>query len=193
MNQGFNTGITIVIPTIPPRICLLTRALESVSRQTWPPDSISIAIDHARFGAAVTRNRALFAAQTEWVSFLDDDDEFYPQHLMRLKETQLETGADVVVPWFDVKGGSDPFPDGEHREWDPQNPYAFPITNLVRRELAMDVGGFPETPESEICAAEDWYFWIRLRDAGAKIVRLFERTWCYNHTGSNTSGLSNRW
>lgn len=193
MKTGFATNITVIIPTIPPRHRLLCRALESVSKQTWPPDSISIAVDHQRWGAARTRNRALFAAQTEWVAFLDDDDEMYPQHLMRLKDKQLESEADVVVPWFDVRGGRDPFPAGEHLEWDPLRPYAFPITNLVRRELALDVGGFPDVKESKTCAAEDWYFWMAMRDAGAKFTRLFERTWVYNHGTGNTSGLPHRW
>lgn len=195
IKQGFDTGITVVIPVHPPRIVngLLDRAVRSVVQQTWPPDSISVALDHARFGAARTRNRALFAAQTEWVAFLDSDDTMKPQHLMRLKERQEASGADVVVPWFDVIGGSDPFPDGEHLEWDPEHPYAFPITNLVRRELALDVGGFPETHVSETCAGEDWYFWLRLRDAGATIVRLHERTWNYHHDSANTSGLPGRW
>lgn len=193
VKQGFLTDITIVTPTIPPRAKLLSRAMESVAKQTWPPDAISIAVDHARFGAAVTRNRALFSAQTTWIAFLDDDDTLKPQHLMRLKERQEETGADVVVPWFDVVGGRDPIPGGEHLVWDPQRPYAFPITNLVRRELALDVGGFPEIQVSPTCAGEDWYFWLALRDAGAKIIRLFDRTWNYHMGHGNTSGLNHRW
>lgn len=193
VQQGFLTDITIVTPTIPPRSRLLARALESVARQTWPPDNISIAMDHARYGAAKTRNRALAAATTTWVAFLDDDDTLKPQHLKRLMEHQKETGADVVVPWFDVVGGRDPFPGGEHLVWNPEHPYSFPIGNLVRRELAMDVGGFPDIQVSQYCAGEDWYFWIALRDAGAQIVRLFERTYNYHHGTANTSGLPNRW
>lgn len=193
MAQGFATDITIVTPTIPPRIKLLNRAMDSVAKQTWPPDNISIAIDHQRWGAARTRNRALFAAQTTWVAFLDDDDTLKPQHLMRLKERQEETGADVVVPWFDVVGGSDPFPGGEHIPWDPEHPYSFPISNLVRREFALDVGGFPDVQVSAMCAAEDWFFWMALRDAGAKVERLYERTWNYHMGHGNTSGVSSRW
>lgn len=191
---GIETDICVVIPTIPPRVDLLCRALRSVSAQTWPPDAVSIAIDHARFGAACTRNRALAGARSEWVAFLDDDDILYPQHLMRLKEHQADTGADVIWGWFDVIGGTDPFPMHEGRQWNPDEPHAFPVTTLVRRSLAMDVGGFPEGHrESEVCAGEDFQFFLKLSAAGAVFAHIPERTWAYHHHGASTSGLPDRW
>lgn len=59
-------GVTAVIPSIPPRVKMLRRALASVLTQTRAPDAISVAIDHDHEGSAATRNRALAAADTEW-------------------------------------------------------------------------------------------------------------------------------
>ena len=175
------------MPTIPPRAQLLRRALTSVEAQIYPATKIEVAVDVDKNGAAVTRNRALFAAQTKWVAFLDDDDEMYPQHLERLVAHQLETDADVVWPWFDVIGGSDPFPIHFGRQWDPERPHSFPVTTLVRRQLAVKVGGFPDGEW------EDWNFWLRLNEAGAKFAHLPERTWAYHHDSYNTSGRPDRW
>ena len=81
----------------------------------------------------------------------------------------------------------------EHRDWHPEEPHQFPITTIVRRSLALEVGGFPEGYRaSETCAGEDWVFWCRLNDLGAKFVRLPERTWIWHWEG-NTSGLGDRW
>ena len=188
--------ITMCIPSIPIRKDLLNRAITSVQELYYPVSAMSIAIDHAKKGAAHTRNRALFAAHTEWVAFMDDDDVLYPEHTHRLVRMQMDSGADVIFPWFDTDPpGGDPFPPHfESREYDPAEPHMFPITTLVRRSLAVEVGGFPEAdPVSEVCAGEDWTFWLKLRDAGAKFAHVNERTWLWNMRGQNTSGLPTRW
>lgn len=188
--------ITMCIPSIPPRRDLLNKAIASVQEQYYPVTAISVAIDHAKKGAAHTRNQALFSAQTEWVAFMDDDDLLYPEHMHRLVSKQIETGADIVFPWFDTDPpGGDPFPPYfEYREYDPEEPHMFPITTLVRKSLAWNVGGFPiSDPVSGTCAGEDWTFWLMMRDAGAKFAHVAERTWLWNMRGQNTSGLPTRW
>jgi glycosyltransferase involved in cell wall biosynthesis len=189
---------TVVITAHTPRVKsgLLQRAINSVLTQTHIPDAIAVAIDHYHQGAAVTRNRALFMANTEWIVFLDSDDILYSNYMFKVFSHQVATGADVVWPWFDVDGAGDPFPMHFNRQWDPEAPHIFPITTLVRRELAVAVGGFPEDPPvSKICAGEDFPFWKKLSAAGAKFSHLPERLWQWNHrpAGGNTSGLGSRW
>lgn len=186
---------TIVVTAHTPRVRngLLARALQSVWGQTHLPDAVAIAIDHYRQGAAVTRNRALHMATTEWIVFLDSDDILYPEYLIKVFTHQQETNADVVWPWFN---GNDPFPIHFGRQWDPKHPHSFPITTLLRREFAVKVGGFPEGYQvSERCAGEDFPFWIKMSEAGAKFAHLPERLWEYNNhpADGNTSGLGNRW
>src|SRR5690606_29580029 len=138
-------GVTIVIPTIPPRTAQLARAVVSVGRQTRPVAAISIAQDLTHAGAWATRNRAMMAVTTEWTGFLDDDDELYPHHCATLLDLAEAEGADLVWGWFDVAGGNDPL-DGKGRQFDVDNPHTVPITYLVRTELlhaaAAVTGGF---------------------------------------------------
>lgn len=191
-------SVTIVVTAHTPRVRnhLLNRALESIWNQTHLPDAVSIAIDHYHEGAAVTRNRALAMAVSEWVVFLDSDDILYPNYLKRVFEHQVETGADVVIPWYDVRNANDPLIDNKYLEFDAENPHSFTITCLLRRELAAMIGGFPvEAPAGKYCLGEDFPFWVALAKAGAKFSKLPEHLWEWHHfpPGGNTSGMGNRW
>ena len=120
------------------------------------------------------------------------------------------TGADLVYPWFDVIGGTDPFPQNRGRQYVPQSPapdselFCVPITYLVRADLlaaGMDAtGGFQVDHK-------DWGSWnlqdLPLFDWMARHCRTFaspEVTWTWRHHGvgapgrpGNTSGLGSRW
>lgn len=190
--------VTVCIPTHPGRDAMLARAVASVEAQTVTPAAVMVCDDADGDGAAVTRNRALFATTTEWVAFLDSDDELYPHHLEALLECAAETGADLVYPWFDlvelgaVRNDRDPL-KAFGRPFDPDDLRTrnyIPVTFLCRRELAVAVGGFP-VPGTEAWpyeTSEDWGFLLAVLDAGATIVHLPERTWRWHHHGANTSG-----
>src|SRR5690349_5125234 len=107
--------ITVAIPAHPARVAngMLDRAVGSVKAQLLPAADISIAIDEAGDGAAVTRQRALDAVRTPWVAFLDSDDWFYPEHLRVLAAGARIFRADYVFSYYMVH-----FPDG--KPW-PQN------------------------------------------------------------------------
>lgn len=192
-NRPVEFTITAVIPTIPIRQAFLQRALASVWAQTSPVDAIVIATDLHKQGAWTNRQNGLDSVVTEWVAFLDDDDQWYPQHIQRCFELATETGADVIIPWYDVKGGDDPAPMHEGRQVDPNNVHSFGITTLCRvskiREIGAtfknrkDIGGIPE----------DYRFWLDMAAGGAKFHATAEHTWCYDHTSGNTSGMPDRW
>jgi glycosyltransferase involved in cell wall biosynthesis len=193
---NFSSGITVVIPSIPTRRhTYLHRALDSVLQQELSPDAIIVEFDHDHTGAAATRNRGMKKATTEWTAFLDDDDEFLPEHLKLLRAHAMMTDADMVYPWFDVPRGFDPFP---HAEGQPFNPAALeyentiPVTVLIKTELIKSVGGFtPKGPPDNPC--DDWGAWIKVRNAGAKIEHLNRRTWLWHWHSGNTSGRGDRW
>lgn len=187
-------SVSVCVCSIPPRGEFLAEALASVAKQTRPVDEICVAVDHEHKGGAATRNRALHMATSDWVAFLDDDDLFKPQHIERLLAHQEDTGADVVYPWYDYTPiGGDPFPQFEGKPWDDNDRHLFPITTLVRRQLALDVGGFvAEFPDGPM-AGEDWPFWNSIGDAGGVISHLNERTWTWRFHGGNTSGVASQW
>lgn len=196
------TTVAVCIPSIAPRGQMLTRAIASVGAQTRAADALCVAIDHDRSGAAVVRNRAWRMADTEFVAFLDDDDELLPNHLEHLLDVQARHDADVVYPWHRIIG-----PDGRTKAdllgaqglpfdaeaLDSRN--YIPVTLLVRRALLDEVGGFPVpgTPDWPHQDCEDWACWRRLRDAGGIFVHTPEVTWLWHHHGANTSGRGDRW
>lgn len=187
--------ITVVIPTIRGREKMLARARQSVADQIYRPVQVIVIEDVGKAGAARNRQQGLDQVATEWVAFLDDDDEMLPGHLLALVRAQQIHGADIVWPWFDVQGGTDPFPMHEGRQWDPTNPHQIPITVLARTEAVRAVGGFHDMPEGSLDprgqrAGEDWDLWLRMSAAGYRFHHVNERTWIWNHHGGNTSGLA---
>lgn len=192
-----SSDITVVIASIPPRSRMLRKALASVVLQTLQPAAIIVDIDHEHTGAAATKNRGLARVTSEWVAFLDDDDAFMPEHLEKLREAQLDSGADVVysMPYIpQVPGGIDPsgmrgapFDPAELR----RRSY-IQTTSLVRTKLAQSVGGFqlPRHVESDY---DDWGFWLACLDAGGTFHHLPEQTFIWEHHGRNTSGRADRW
>lgn len=191
--------IGVAIPTIPPRAAMLQRALASVLGQTLPADQISIAVDNRRRGASFTRNEAWQALDTDCVAFLDDDDEWYPNHLQVCHDALIESGADMVFPWFDVRGGTDPFPETFGQPFDPANPCQTTITCLWRRQALRDVGGFIDVPadadpdQGGHRRGEDMRAVERLVAQGGKALHVPVRTWAWHHHLANTSGLPERW
>ena len=177
---------------------MLARAVRSVLSQTHPVSDIAISVDHYREGAAVNRQRALDTVRTPWVAFLDDDDEWKPEHVAKLLRCAEEENADFVFSWYEVRGGEDPRADEFGLPWDPKNPRQTTITTLIRTELAQKVGFVVDgdtqatlrSPD-RMYAGEDWKMTSGCNDLGAKIVHLPEKTWIWHHTGTNTSGLPN--
>lgn len=190
---------------------MLARAVASVSHQTLPPDDVLIPVDHEQEGAGPTRTRAAITARTEWVAFLDDDDQFCHSHLEDLLDHAEETGADMVFPWFTSIGGTSvlqaPDDDGklvspeglpftaERRDYVGRGPEGhgnnfIPITYLIRRDVLLDLGGFPSTNSEEWPhpANEDWGFLIKLCRSNAKIEHLDARTWLWHFHSKSTLG-----
>lgn len=208
-----NSDITVVIPTIPPRLesLMYRRALDSAINQHFGCPLVATVVDLAHEGAARTRQRGLDKVTTEWVAFLDDDDVFMPDHLSLLAETAEDESADYVYSWFMIRDRDgvehpewDPFPGNFDRPFDPAHPVQTTITTLVRTELAKAVG-FDTVPDGETGAdghrrGEDFRFTIGCIEQGARIVHRPQRTWFWTHHGvgapgvpGNTSGMPDRW
>jgi glycosyltransferase involved in cell wall biosynthesis len=192
MSSPVADDVTVVIPTIPPRRHdLLPEALYSVYQQDHPIDAISIAVDTHKQGAWQTRQRALDAALTTWVAFLDDDDLFKPMHVRRLLEHAADTNADYVFSYWDLEQLGD-FLGLFGKPFDAAKPHHTTMTVLVKTELAKNVG-FSARNDSDIAGGEDWRFMLGCVSAGANIVHLPEQTWVYRWHGSNTSGREDVW
>jgi glycosyltransferase involved in cell wall biosynthesis len=189
--------ITVVIPAIGSRVesGLYERAVRSVQHQTLPAAAIVTQLDVNGEGAAATRNRALAKVDTEWVAFLDDDDELLPDHLKLCGRAARLTGADVVYPGYETAGGEDPVNcfaipfDGvllQQRNF-------IPVTVLARTEAVLAAGGFQPHPDEHGDPCEDWGLWLAMHEQGATFYHLPRKTWRWNLTGNSTRGRADRW
>lgn len=197
----FPRDVTAVIPHIPVRPHTLVRAVKSVALQTQRVHALAVAVDSDRHGSARTRNRALMSATTTWVAFLDDDDEWYPHHVDTLLLAAESTDADVVYPGCDVEnpalGGKIPV----REEWGRfgrefsasllRETSYIPVTSLVRTDLAKKALFGP--PLGVDTPYDDWGFYLRLLDLGARFHHVSRITWLWSHHGKNTSGQPDRW
>lgn len=191
-----STEVTVVIPYHHARSTsgMLTRAVDSVEAQTMPR-SLIIVEDRGGDGAAITRQRGLELVTTEWVAFLDSDDEMDPTHLEQLLARATDTGADYVYPHYRVAGGTDPRPWMLGRPWSNDDPQQTTITVLVRTDLAQKVGFRTEgdlTSPGRLYAGEDWAFTLGCMHEGAKIVHHPAVTWTWHHHGRNSAGIPGR-
>ena len=191
-------GVTMVMPIHPARwTTTARRALRSVLVQTSPVAAMSIATDLDGQGAGPTRDRALAGVRTEWVAFLDSDDEWHADHIDSLLECAARTGADVVYPACRVvhtELGEIPQSNPLFEEWGrPGRPFDadllrersyLPVTSLVRTELAQQ-SSFVAPNGSHY---DDWGFYLGLLDLGAQFVHLPRITWLWHHGPHNTSG-----
>ena len=122
------TPITVIIPTYN-RAEVVGMAIRSVLEQTSPAAEIIVVDDGSKddtpeslasFGDAITvirkenaglsaaRNTGIAAAKTEWVAFLDDDDEFIPERLEIAAEgiaAHPEIGVHLVNTQIEEDGG----------------------------------------------------------------------------------------
>lgn len=195
--------VTVAVCTIPDREDLLARAVASVAEQTVLPDGLVIHCDVNRVGAAHARNAALRSVTTDYVAWLDDDDEFLPSHLERLIVAADVTGADVVYPWMrvdppamdnlrtvDEQGqrvsplGVD-FGDRQRRQLEIGNNFLH-LTALIRVDAIRDVGGFVALGARG--SEEDAGLYQALAGAGKTFHHVAERTWIWHRTVRSTGG-----
>lgn len=170
--------------SLPERHAFRAEAIRAIEAQTLKPVAHFVGIDYEHAGPAEMLNRLLpacVAACVEWVAQTADDDLWYPHHLETLAKHAAE--ADIVYPYCDVEGRpgfnpNQPFDADALR----QGNY-IPATTLIRTSLCVELG-WRATSEHGF---EDWDFWIRALDVGARFVCVPEKTWVYRFHGTNMS------
>jgi Glycosyltransferase like family 2 len=197
-------SIAVLTPSLPGRADLLAEAMASVHAQSRTPTSHVVGIDYDRVGIGRMLNQLASSAEADWLARLDDDDLFMPAHLEVLARTVDD--ADVIYTWCEVKprsrdGVVPPVPAVlGPAGWIPNQEFDanllrernyIPATTLIRKSLWCEIGGWtlpgwgvgdsPREPEF----AEDWNFWLRALEAGARFLCIPEVTWTYRYHGEN--------
>lgn len=194
------SDLTVVVTTIPTREDRLEVALRSVADQSLLPARVVVQCDEKRLGAPANRDLGLSRVDTKYVAFLDDDDYFYANHLQLLYSTAVSEQADLVYSWFDVIGGTDPFPQNFGKPWDPCKPVQTTVTTLGRTLSYLAAGGYASMEGFSSAslaqgntAGEDYRLVWRMNREGMKIIHVPEKSWAYVHHSKNTSGRADRW
>jgi glycosyltransferase involved in cell wall biosynthesis len=107
-------------------------------------------------------------ASTEWVAFLDADDEFLPDRLAALRSFLAQNPesdalySDVWVEKGDGVRRRVRTPAGGARSLDLliERPFITTSSVVVRRRLLMEIGGFP--PRLSAPTTEDYSLWTRI-------------------------------
>jgi hypothetical protein len=183
--------VTIVMPTYS-RPNTLREGLQRLQQQTYPNIEIIVVnnagtpvndvvaqFSNARLidrientgNATRPRNDGIEAASGEYVTFLDDDDVFFPDHVTRMVETLERSRRDAAYSDFLVR-----FVERAEDAtetiwgWDIQKPFGITsyemlvanrlgyFTVFVRRSLIEKIGPFAE----EVLGGEEVEFWLRI-------------------------------
>lgn len=143
-------------------------------------------------GAGAARNMGLKHAQGNFVVFLDADDMLKPDFLTETLQTYRHNGRYAYTDWLSGSQRT-----GFERHETPEyskaaikaKPSLHPITALVPRRWALDVGGFDET----LPAMEDVDFFMRLLARGYCGMRVAKPLMVYNlDTGTRRKSAEGR-
>lgn len=137
-------------------------------RESFPERSISYLQNDTPRGLPAARNQAIDATDAEYLAFLDDDDQWYPDKIARQVAT-FESGPDdlaMVHTGFvslDDRGDQrfvhrPEYEPPVYRELLEENVIATPSTAMVHRPPFGAVGGFDEA----LRFCEDWDLYLRL-------------------------------
>lgn len=208
--------LAVLIPTHN-RPETLGRALASVWAQTVLPDEVivvddasDVPVSNAIFagvpdgvrtlvlrndvplGANGARNRGLKEASSDYVAFLDDDDEFMAGKVAALHGALGEGGHDVAYHAARMVY------DNENVVYDTRvksevgfddllvgNAVGGTPVGCIGRAFALDIGGF----DTQLPALQDWDLWLRAARAGARF-RAIAETLTLCHVTTDTPGIS---
>ena len=179
--------VSVIIPTFN-RAHTLPRALDSVLGQTLRTDTIIVIDDGStdettqivsehypdltyirqkNRGVSTARNKGIMMTDSDWVTFLDSDDEWLPEKLER-QMTALEQQPEMKICHTDeiwIRNGVRVNPHKHHAKHGGRiflQALALctisPSSVLLRRTLFDDVGYFDES----LPACEDYEFFLRL-------------------------------
>jgi len=186
---GHNKMVSVIIPTYN-RSKLLRRAIQSVLAQTYQDIELIVVDDGStddtrggvegfndsriRYiqhgenkGANAARNTGVKATNGEYINFLDDDDELFPEKLERqigkLRGVPNSVGLIYCRAYYSMEGQKDatcPAPSlrgNLHLHLLKKNLFLL-MTPLIRKECFQKAGLFDEA----LPGCQDWDMWIRI-------------------------------
>lgn len=205
-------NVSVVIPCFN-RKKTLSRSIDSVVNQTYKPSEIIIVDDGStdgtrdfilnsypnikyffqpKKGVSSARNKGIRESSSDWVAFLDSDDEWLPQKLEK-QINQLGKHSEIFISHTNeiwIRNGVRVNQMKKHQKY---GGYIFdkcldicrisPSSVLIHKKVLKDVGVFDET--LQVC--EDYDLWLRIT---SKYSVLFERELLIVKYGGHKDQLS---
>ncbi len=155
-----------------------TRALVSAFQQ----EADQIVTRHELTGTRATSlNNAAMEAKSDWLLFLDADDEFaagYVAAMRRALEQQTEAHQTLFTPAVQsIRKGRPGQPAFFDRGISLRDDNWLVIGTMIHRDLFRQVGGFDEYPHG----FEDWALWSKCYRVGATVVKVPDAVYRYFH------------
>lgn len=158
------SDVTVIIPTFgddPVWRQMAFRAAASAANQTYEPQEI-VRVHHAD-SLHEARNAGAAQAETEWLIFLDADDELDPRYVEAMfakdhGDIRRPATLGVVEDVEDDEPVMIEAKDLLHTNY-------IIIGAMCRRDQFMAVGGFNDYP-----VLEDWDLWLRMVHNGSEVV-----------------------
>jgi len=191
---------TVIIATYN-RAVLITRALDSLISQTEKDWEAVISDDgstdntyllilpyletnpqivyirHPHKGISRAKNAGLNAANGKYVTFLDSDDEYLPNHLEQRKKVLLQNPSVRLLHGGTKIMGSQFVPDRlDHRKKVNLKDCVIGGTFVLERETALHLKGF-----RNFAIGEDADLYERAKKANITIMEVDEPTYIYHH------------
>ena len=150
-------------------------------------------------GVSAARNTAMASAKGDLLAFLDPDDEWRPAYLTRMVAVleRERNAAAVSARWWE-RNGAEPVDQRSKpcllEEWQMSCfPASLSVKNFIapsavvaRAERVRALGGFDTAPHMQ--HVEDYDLWIRMIEAGERIIMLNEALINYrSHEGAATN------
>jgi glycosyltransferase involved in cell wall biosynthesis len=160
--------LTIITATIKGREELFERAVASVRNQSLMPHAHLHMLDSERRGGAITKNRLIDFADTEWLMILDDDDVLLPNHVEALYSRRDD--ADII---YSYANGDNRY----NRPFSVEGLLADSIvshTALFRRSMFHSLGRFEEK------LGYDHMLWKKAHGHGYAFLSIPDITWHYD-------------
>jgi glycosyltransferase involved in cell wall biosynthesis len=184
--------VSVIVPTFN-RPEMLIDTIHSIQKQTYRPIEIIVVNDAGRDiesmsrgqdkegvlkyirhpfnqGLAAARNTGINAATGDYIAYLDDDDQFYPEHIETL--VSFLESSDYEVAYTDALRAHQELHQERYvtvkKEWPPSydfdhdrilfENYVPVLCFMHKKSCVHTAGGFDEALKRH----EDWDFWIRI-------------------------------
>jgi glycosyltransferase involved in cell wall biosynthesis len=169
-------------------------------RTSYPNVSLQHITNPENLGSAKSRNVGIAAAKGEYITFLDDDDEYLPEKVANQVSEMVESQADYSITDLKLYNENDHLIDTRSRAYiksnDPKQLMRYHLmyhmtgtdTMMFRKEYLLAIEGF-----SLIDLGDEFYLMEKAISKGGKFVYVpVCDVKAYVHTGENglSSGLS---